>query len=243
MKKILFVPDTHRPYHDKRAWALFMKAAKQFKPDILVVQGDFGEFYCTNAHRKDPNRNRFLESEIDDINDGLDELDSLKAKRKIFLQGNHEENLERYLKDKAPELLNMVTIPGLLKLKERKWEYYPYRKKKAWIGKLACVHDLGAAGATAVSKALSEFQGNVTIGHIHRMHYQIGGNYRGEKHVAASFGWLGDFKHIDYMDRDKANKDWTLGFGVGYLEDSGAVHITPVPIVNYRCIVEGQLYK
>lgn len=243
IERILIVPDTHRPYHDKKAWALMLKVAADFKPNTIVVQGDFGDFYCTNGHRKDPNRNRFLEGEINDVNVGLDELDALKPQRKIFIQGNHEENLERYLIDKAPELFNMVTTEELLNLRKRKWEYYAYRKEKAWIGKLAIAHDLGSSGAAAVPKALAEFQGNITIGHIHRMCYMIGGNYQGETHVAASFGWLGDITHVDYMDRDKAAKDWALGFGLGYKLPNGVVHLTPIPIVNYGTVVEGIYYK
>lgn len=243
MQKVLFIPDTHRPYHDKRAWKLLLKVAKSHKFSTIVVGGDFGEFYCTNGHRKDPNRNRFLEWEIKDINEGLDELDALKSKRKIFLQGNHEENLERYLIDKAPELFNVVTTQGLLKLKERGWEYYPYRKKKAKIGKISVAHDLGNAGPNAVAKALSDFQDNIVINHIHRMIYVIGGDMQGTKHVACSFGWLGDVEHIDYMDRDKARKEWALGFGIGYLQPNGVMHITPIPIIDYKVVVEGKLYK
>lgn len=243
MKKVLFIPDTHRPYHDERAWKLVMKIAKDNNFHTIVVGGDFGEFYCTNAHRKDPNRNRHLEWEIKDINEGLDDLDSLKAKRKIFLQGNHEENLERYLIDRAPELFNVVTTKGLLKLDERGWEYYPYRRGKARVGKLSIAHDLGNSGPTAVAKALAGFQDNIVINHIHRMVYMIGGDMRGTKHVAASFGWLGDVNHIDYMDRDKAKAEWALGFGIGYLRDDGVVHLTPVPIINYTAVVEGRLYR
>lgn len=242
-KKILFIPDTHRPYHDKRAWKLLMKVGKALKPDVIVVGGDFGEFYCTNAHRKDPNRNRFLDKEIEDINEGLDDLDSLKAKRKIFIQGNHEENLERYLADNAPELFNMVTTESLLGLKKRGWEYYPYRKKKAKIGKLTIAHDLGSSGSGAVSKALNDFQSNIVINHTHRLDYKIGGDMSGTKHVACSFGWLGDVEHIDYMDRDKAKKDWALGFGIGYLLPSGVVHLTPIPIVDHVAFVEGKIYR
>lgn len=243
MDKILFIPDTHRPYHDKQAWRLMLKVAKDLNPDTIVIGGDFGEFYCTNAHRKDPNRNKFLEWEIADINKGLDEIDALKPKRKIFIQGNHEENLERYLIDKAPELFNIVTTQGLLDLKKRGWEYYPYRKKKASIGKLTITHDLGSSGAGAVASALTTFQDNIVINHIHRIDYKIGGDMRGNKHVACSFGWLGDVNHIDYMDRDKARKDWALGFGIGYLLPNGIVHLTPIPIVKYGAIVEGKYYK
>ena len=169
-------------------------------------------------------------------------IPAVKATRKIFMQGNHEENLERYLIDKAPEMFNVVTTQGLLNLKQRGWEYYPYRRK-AKVGKVSIAHDLGNAGPQAVSKALNDFQDNIVINHIHRMIYMIGGDMGGTKHVACSFGWLGDVEKIDYMDRDKARKEWALGFGMGYLLPSGVMHITPIPIINYAAVVEGKLYK
>ena len=49
---------------------------------------------------------------------------------------------------------------------------------------------------------------------------------------------------IDYMSRAKATKDWTLGFGIGYLHPkTGVAYMVPVPIVNYTCLVEGKFYQ
>jgi len=67
----------------------------------------------------------------------------------------------------------------------------------------------------------------------------VGGGY----HVGASFGWLGDYRRIDYRHRMRACRDWVLGFGVGYLLPSGVVFVVPVPIINYSAVVEGQLFK
>jgi hypothetical protein len=61
--------------------------------------------------------------------------------------------------------------------------------------------------------------------------------------VGASFGWLGDKNSVDYMHRVKVNRDWAHGFGVAYLEPNGNVHIQPVVIVDYKCVVGGKLYK
>lgn len=242
LKRILFIPDTHRPYHDKLAWKLVMKVARHNKYNILIVGGDFGEFYVTNGHRKDPNKHQMLEMETDDINAGLDELDALGVRRKIYLEGNHENNLSRYLADHAPELFNMVKVENILRLKERGWEFYPYKRKKARIGKLTVTHDLGNAGRNAIEKAIDGFQDNIVINHTHRMKYIIEGNYSGIKHVAASFGWLGDVSQIEYTDQEKARKEWALGFGEGYMTDKGVVFLTPIPIVDYSCVVSGKYY-
>lgn len=243
LKRVLFVPDTHRPYHDKRACKLVMNVAKDVGVDCLVIGGDYADFYSVSSHSRNPNRARNLEYEVDSVNEGLDEFDALKPGHKIFIAGNHEDRLERYLQDKAPELFNMVKIEKLFKLKERGWDYIPY-KDHVRIGKLYVTHDTGKAGKFAHYSALEDFQHSVVINHTHRMGYAVVGNASGAAHVGAMFGWLGDSNQVDYMHRIKAKRDWALGFGFGYLDPSnGNVYLDPVPIVNYTCVVNGKLYK
>lgn len=240
MKKILFVPDTHVPYHDKKAFSLLLKAAKTFKPDIVVIQGDFADFYSVSSHSKNPNRKRNLEFEVEETKRAVQQLEELSAHRNIFVSGNHEDRLERYLMDKAPELFNVVKIPEVLGLDN--WEYVPY-KSDIRIGKLYATHDTGTAGRNAVFNNLNAYQSNVVCGHTHRLAYIVEGNAKGKAHVSASFGWLGDTRKVDYMHRVKASRDWALGFGIGYMLDTGIVHVTPIPIVNYGCVVEGKYFS
>lgn len=242
MKKLLLVPDTHAPFHDKKAWAVMLKAARQFHPDKVITLGDFQDCYSISAHDKNPQRVNLFDVEIAEGNQCRKDLDSLGASEKIFVEGNHEERLERYLMKKAPELYNLVRIPDLLKLKENGWRYVPY-KTHVRVGKLFITHETGNCGQYAHYKAMDAFQGNVVIGHTHRLGYAVCGNARGEAHVGAMFGWLGDFGKVDYMHKIKALRDWAHGFGVGYEFEDGTVHLTPIPIVNGKCVVEGKLVK
>jgi predicted phosphodiesterase len=242
LKKILIIPDVHRPYHDKRAWSLLLRVGMAFKPDKIVTLGDFADFYCVSSHDKDPNRVNGLEAEVADVNVALDELDQLKAKEKIFITGNHENRLERYLMTKAPELFNMMGIKELFQLKKRNWKYVPY-KNHIKIGKLHITHDTGKAGKYAHYQSMDDFQDNTVIGHTHRLGYTVVGNAKGVPHVGAMFGWLGDVEQVEYMHRIKALRDWALGFGIGYEEPNGNMHLQPVPMVDYKVVVEGKLYK
>lgn len=242
LRRVLFVPDTHRPYHDKRAWALLLKAAEAFKPDVIVVLGDFADFYAVSDHDKNPNRIRLLDLEIEDVNTGLDQLDELGASEKVFVKGNHENRLERYLIRRAPELFNMVKVEDLFQLKDRGWKCVEYRDH-AKIGKISVTHDVGSAGPYADHRVVADFQGNVAIGHTHMIGYCVVGSARGDTHVGAMFGWLGDIKQVDYMHRIKAMRGWALGFGVGYMEENGNTHLRPCPIVNYSVVIDGKLFK
>ena len=241
LEKIIFIPDSHLPYEDKKAFALMLKAGKAFKPDHAIILGDFGDFFGVSSHSKNPNRALKLKEEVDDIKIGLDKVIALGAKNNVFVEGNHEDRLGRFLMDKAPELFNFISVPKLLELKEKGFKYVPY-KTHYTIGKLNITHDTGTAGRYAHYKSLDSFQHSVLIGHTHRLGYAVEGNAQGERHVTAQLGWLGDIESVDYMHRIKANRDWCLGFGIGYLNPkNGTVYVVPVPIVNYTCLIEGKV--
>lgn len=243
LEKILIFGDAHRPHHDRRAWALMLKAAHVFRPKHIISLGDLADFYSVSSHSKDPRRLDRLEDEIADVLQGLDELDRLGATNKIFVAGNHCDRLRRYLQDKAPELFGLVDIPQLFKLRERGWVYVPYRAHGR-LGKLHLTHDVGNSGRNATFAALDTYQHSVATGHAHRLQYVVEGNAVGEYKLSAQFGWLGDVEKVDYLHRAKANKNWALGFGVGYLDPgSGIVYLTPIPIVRHTCVVEGKLYR
>lgn len=243
MQKILIVPDVHSPFEDIHAWQLVLKVARVLKPNIIITCGDLIDNYQVSAHRKDPRRKLRLEDEIESAFQRLLDLDALGAKRKIFIAGNHEYRLERYLMDRAPELLEFVKIEELLHLRGYGWEYVPY-KDFIKVGKVLFTHDLGFAGKYVAQRALIDAQHSVVIGHAHRFTGCVEGDARGKRKVAHCFGWLGDAKKADYMHRLKANREWALGFGIGYLHTNGSIYFDAIPILSdYSCVFNGKRYK
>lgn len=238
---LLVVPDSHHPYQDARAWRLMLQVGRALRPRYLVCVGDLLDNYAVSAHSRDPRRRTNLEWEIEAANGALDELDALGAEHRMFCAGNHEYRLDRYLQDKAPELFNMVRLEQLLKLRERGWQVVPYREHGK-IGKMAFTHEVGNCGPAAHIKARETMQGNVAIGHTHRLAVHYASNGQGEAHVGAMLGHLLDLSQVDYMHRIQM-RHWQLGFGVGYVErETGVVHLQPIPIIDYRCVVAGRAF-
>jgi hypothetical protein len=220
-----------------------MQVARSFKPQTLVHLGDLADFYSVSAHSKDPTRALSLKDEIETVRDLRAELDALGASRKVFIEGNHEDRLRRYLQDKAPQLFGMVSTDTLLELSANDWEFVPYHQS-ARVGKVYFTHDTGQSGKYTTARALDTFQHSVVIGHHHAIQYHVQGDATGKYQVGAQFGWLGDIKQVDYLHRVKACRTWALGFGIGYHHVStGVVFLVPVPIVNYRCCVNGKVYE
>jgi predicted phosphodiesterase len=241
--RLLIVSDTHSPYEDKRAWGLMMKVARKFKPDTIVHIGDLADCYIISAHSKSPTRANQLDAELEGARRLRAQLDRLGASRKIFVEGNHEDRIRRYLQDKAPALFSLVDTDKLLGLTENNWEFCPY-KESARVGKVYFTHDTGQSGKYTVARALDTFQSSVVIGHHHQMQYRVEGDATGKHRVGAQFGWLGSVKDVDYLHRVKARRNWSLGFGLGYHDRaSGYVHLVPVPLVGYTACVEGRIYR
>lgn len=243
LDRLFIISDLHSPFEDEHAWRIVLDSLADFKADVFVSLGDFMDCLSISHWSKDPRRVLSFKDEVAAANHKLDELEArTPGARKIFVEGNHEDRLVRYLQDKAPELLGMVGIPEHLHLVSRGWEHVPY-KQSIRVGKLHLTHDVGTAGRYAVYKAMDTFQSNVATGHTHRLGYAVEGDATGDSHVSHMLGWLGDVNQVDWMHRVKALREWALGFGYGYVDRAtGNAHLIPVPIVNGTAIVEGRLY-
>jgi hypothetical protein len=238
-ERALIVADCHRPFHDKRAWATMLKAAKAYEPHTIIQLGDFWDAYCVSDHDRDPRRINQVEDELKDVREGLDELDSLGAQRKLITFGNHSFRLERYILRRCPELASMISLPKLLGLQERGWDWCPYREHRR-IGRCYVTHEVGHCGVHAVHHTGQAFNSNVVFGHVHRLSTTYFGSVTGERHVAASLGWLGDSAAASYAHEAKRGA-WQHGFGTMRIEKNGNVHLQAIPIVDGRCVLDGKL--
>jgi len=243
LHKILFIPDCHVPYHDLDAFNLMLKAAKLFKPRDIVILGDFADCYSISDHIKHPDRERSLKLEISGVNRALDQVCALGAKRIFYLEGNHENRLNRHIAQSAPALHGLVTMEKELHLTERGIQFIPYRKIFK-LGKIHITHDYGVAGKDAARSAMQTVMSCAIIGHTHRAEVTYRGRASNLPIVGAMFGWLGSFDSIDYRHQATARRDWVHGFGVGYMDPTTSItHVQFIPIIDDQCVVEGLLVK
>lgn len=234
----------HAPYHSKRDFACFLRVARGWRPDGCVVLGDFADFAEVSTHPKDPKRRQPFHQEVVGVVDALNRLDRALGLDcwGVYLQGNHETRLERFVAAKAPELYGITkTWDELLTLEERGWKWLPY-KESLQIGELRLTHDVGRAGVNSARASLLDTGANILFGHTHRLiaHYQ--GQLYGNPHVGMTCGWLGDPMAIDYRHRDSVCRDSIPGFATVNMLDNGTFWAQPVPIINGQAVVDGVLY-
>ena len=241
LKRVLFIPDAHTPYHDRRALEglLLLRVLPAFKWDTICVLGDWWDNYSISSFVKTPTREHSWRKEMTCGERLLEQISETPARRFIFLKGNHEQRPERIIADKLPPLYDEFMSkthypPG--------WEVIEYMKSTT-IGKVHVTHDVGFAGLNSTQQTLIACGDNIVHGHSHIMSYLVRGNAMGDIHVGACFGWLGDYKKVDYRHRMRVQREWVLGFGVGYLRPNGIIHLQPIPIVKYSAVVEGRLFQ
>lgn len=243
LQKILLIPDSHHPLHNRAAWELMMRVAERWRPDIILLLGDFLDFESLSMHAKsDLDGEGSALKETEEANASLDRLDALGAKTKILVSGNHEHRLKRVIARMAPALDGAVSVPGLLRLAERGWEWVDYQEVRT-LGQLNITHDTGSAGMYAHVSAQLKIGGNVAIGHAHLLGMAFRGGY-----VGACFGHLTSKKATRYMSPAHVRHFHQLGFGTGSMAEDGKVWLQPHPIFQdrghgYRVVFQDQLFQ
>lgn len=247
LKCALIIPDTHRPFHDKRAYNLMLEVASYVNPHEIVILGDYADFYSVSSHAKDPRIFSMLEDELVSVLEGLTELDQLlPSAKKVFIEGNHCFRLERYLVDRAPALFGITSVEHLFELNRRpKWSYIPYgpnQQYKVLNSKLTARHEpLAPTAKGTASRALC----SLVYGHIHRIESAHLVGLDGTDHVCFSVGWLGDTRQDKVFSYVKNHHQWQTGFGLVYVNtQNGYFYSVPIHILdNYTCVVHGKIFK
>lgn len=240
--RVLGIPDNHYPFHSERATALQRRIVEVTKPDVIVIMGDWIDCYELSEFTKDPRRKTRFQDEIDSARTGLRLLEDVcpPNARRIFLMGNHEDRYKRYIAKRAPELAGIATMEHILGLDQ--WEVVDYGESIA-IGKFHFSHDWGPAGKHAAQQTLAATGHCSVFGHTHSAQIAYSGFVDGERHVAMTCGWGGEYDALafSYKRKQAARRDWVHGIGWCEIETkSGLGWATFVPFLNDSARVAGK---
>jgi predicted phosphodiesterase len=247
MKTALIIPDCHVPYEDKRAYQLMLDIATDLNPDEITILGDYADFYAINSHGKDADKTHILMDEVSSVVERLGDLRRLFPKAKIvYIEGNHEYRLARYIKSKCPDLYGTIDVQSILELDRLGISFVPYgpTQQHAVLGsELKARHEPLSGGKHVAQGSIEKGLTSLVFGHTHRL--QIAETYTldGQRLMGISCGWLGDKSHpiFGYV---KTHHQWGLGFGVLRVK-AGKIKGFQLASINsdYSCIVDGYLYQ
>lgn len=239
--RILFIPDVHVPYHDRKAWNLVLKVIKATKPDMVVQLGDFGDVEALSSHPKSFGFKRDFDLEMLACRDEWDRLQEASGDAMlVYTAGNHEHRLLKYVSKNAPMVEGIV--PSIKDLFGMDKEVIVNGYQDAFhIGRVQAIHDIGYHGKFAAQRTLDAAGHCIVFGHTHRLCVTYSGSTAGERWFALNCGWLGDVTQIKYLSPAQT-REWALGFGIVDMRD-GLAYANPVAIVNYACCIDGRVYR
>lgn len=242
----MIFPDPHFPKHDKRAYELVMKCAKDIKPDIFVNLGDLGHFEGISHWNKKRYKLRAdypIKVDLDMCYQHHKDLRAINPNADIYsLGGNHDEHWpERWLED-HPELKGYFDFKKDMGFDDFNVEFIPESKQPLVIGKLRFVHGWFISGNHS-KKHAEHIHHNIVYGHAHDFQAFTPKNVDPQhRFVAVCLGHLSDEKKADYLRSRPSN--WMLAFGIFYVDaKTGDFSLYPVLLPNYKFFWNGVQYK
>lgn len=212
-KKIVILSDIHLPYYDEAALNAALKYAFNWKPDLILLNGDLLDMYHASDYERDP-RQRSLKYEIDMCRQFIQDLRAKFPKSRIvFKYGNHDERYEKKILQRIPEFIDMewTQLENVLEAKKLGIEIVQ-NKRLMMAGDLNIGHghEFAKGFITPVNIARGFFlraKANVMVGHHHRTSEHIEQTINDDLIGAWSLGCLSEL-HPRYMPIN----NWNHGF-------------------------------
>ena len=223
IKRLGILCDVHIPYHDVNALKVAC-AYMRGNVDGILLNGDLLDFYALSRFEKDPRARSFAE----ELEAGREFLGWLRQEFDVpiyYKLGNHEERYQKYLMNKAPELLDIeeFRLDILLKCGEFGVTVISDKRiiKHGYLDILHG-HEFFGAPSQAVNPARGVFMKTMescVIGHLHKSSSHTETTLQGRMITTNSIGCL---CHLT-PEYARINK-WNHGFAINELTD-GATYI------------------
>lgn len=227
--KFIVISDIHIPFHSKKAIKAMLQFIKLHKVQTVILNGDILDMYDVSRFDKSPDRINSLQKELNKAKALFKELREILPEAEIvFIKGNHEYRLERYLM-KHPELFSLeaLKLPNLLQLKDYNIKYCDKHYK---LGPLKITHG-SVVRKFSCYTAKAELERNDCSGissHTHRL-----GIYY-SRTPSRSLAWAESGCLCDLDPEYVDSPNWMNGFIYGYV-DKESFNITTIPIIDGKC--------
>lgn len=244
-KTAVVLNDLQIPFQDNQVvYDLALPFVRDLQPDLLLLNGDIADCYAlTTKHDRLRNDIPDIDLEIVECARLMDTFGPL-ATRRVWLGGNHEFRLDRYLAANAKELgRRYSSFDQFYDLKDHGFEWIAYTgRDKDFVpgvfnlGKLTVTHGflIGAYSGLAAKKHFDRLGTSVLHGHTHRLGVYYKTNLKGV-HGAWENGCL-CITTPEYA----MFPDWQHGLSVVTYEEDGFFSVQQLPIIDRRLIQYGK---
>jgi len=246
VRSFALLPDVHVPSHDLNVWGAVLEWIKMNQPDEVVIMGDFLELESVSMHGTSADLVK-LEDDFDAGRKALRELRRAAPKASfIYLEGNHETRLTRFLVGHAPQLLDSLNVPFGLDLDHHGVRWVPEYQQPIEYGLLRILHGHqifprlpGKHHAMRAAELYCDVPGRVvTYGHTHRPQ-QFDRGMHGGSGMAVGLGCM---RTLDPRWLRGHPAGWRHGFGIGYVTNDRNATVYSVSIRHGQFVWAGKVY-
>ena len=240
IKKGIVLGDQHCPYQDKKIIKLQRRFIEAFKPDEIVLIGDFLNYATYSKHGKRKNEN-VIECINDEHTEGVITLDILFTDIKanlIWLDGNHEVWQDEYYREYPDFFDRQIHRYERMQLKKRGFKTILAYGKSYKSGKLYFTHGWRCGVNAVRDHLIRDYKANFVMGHIHRSDIATSSNI--DSHTIQGYS-IGCSSKLDFNYTRLRTSNH--GFGVYYVLPGGNFTFYNIVIINYQFVFDNQLWK
>lgn len=248
VRRVIVTPDKHYPFEDKKAISVLVQTIDIVKPDAYIDLGDIGEWESVSHWQWKKKKRPPLEFQLPDIkkditlvNAGMDiideALDKVNCKEKYFLQGNHDEWLDRFVEENP--YLTEYGFESAVKLADRGYEYHKMGEYFK-LGKMYYYHGHHYGGVMHTRQHLLKLGVNVMYGHWHDIQQYSLIHMDGAK-SAWSIGCLKNMTNEKNEWLGGKTHNWSHAFAIVDYFNGGFFNVHMVQIMNGRTSLWGEM--
>jgi predicted phosphodiesterase len=243
-RKLLVINDLHIPYHDKRAVKLILYIINALRPNALVINGDLVDFYPLSAHvstaQFDPST---LDDELDTAIEFLHEV-SKSVGEIVYILGNHEDRLDRFIEHNAKPFRNLLTMENLLKQEDFSCdlEILPYNSAyNVPNTDLYIQHSPPSYGVTGSMTSLKKkLDATHIFGCTHRVQHSCLTGKSGRYYSCYFNGWIGD-RDNRVFSYAKGHDNWQQSI-IMVTQAGEYYNVEQSVIKDYYITIDGQTF-
>lgn len=242
--RVLVLSDTQFPFSDIKLLETIDRFIEDWKPTDIFYNGDITDCYEISDFDRRPERLFNLQDEFEMTADWTARHRRLTKCRQWWVDGNHEERMNRTIWRKAQGFSFMVAdIAEALELEKWTKGFVPYGKHFDYLGFIITHGTIVRKNAGYTARAMMEkYRSSGVSGHTHRAGSHSMTDHRERSHTWYEQGCLCRLD-LDYL---KAHPDWQHAFVLGTVY-GGALHPQLVRVVETKrgrgFVAAGTYYK
>jgi predicted phosphodiesterase len=218
--RVASASDFHYPIVNQKAVDWFLDESESFEANVIVLNGDLIEGKAASRHAKDERHSWTTKDELEGVIKLLTDINErFPQAHKIWLYGNHEDNILNYNAGRLPlELHEIIRFYSDEKLKPllQYWHVIDhYKHESRWsLGQLTFRHGHDASKASIAKDVFDycPYNGLLVMGHTHRPYgvTQLVANDVRAPFYHCNTGCMMDIPKAHYMDRLRRS-NWGSG--------------------------------